>query len=230
MLKKFTCIICTLLLTVFLTPSSINANAQLNDSSPKWVEIDSEGVFDYYLNTATGEKVGAAYSYDFNGQLKKLSKEKLLEKLEEENKFTVQNNLSASTYATGISYELFGSGYVIQPKTRVTHYLPKGAVVTTVWTKTISESFTANIGLTAEMKSKIRGNAGFSWATSATSTSTLEYKFAPMAKDNGYIAFQPKVRETVGYLHVNGKKYSVTAQCPQKINGVLDGTFYQFYA
>ncbi|KWU57728.1 hypothetical protein AWW70_21375 [Bacillus mycoides] len=93
---------------------------------------------------------------------------------------------------------------------------------------TVSESY--SVSATAE-KNAIKANAGFTWTTSATDTST--YSFTLGFGDSGYIGFKPYLRKTSGslkkYSNWDGYLFSKSAYAysPKKTSsGEADGFYY----
>ncbi|WP_335690454.1 hypothetical protein [Cytobacillus firmus] len=94
----------------------------------------------------------------------------------------------------------------------------------------VTVSATYSVSLTAE-KDAIKANAGFSWTSSASDSST--YSFTLSKGDSGYIGFKPYLKKTSGTL----KRYSnwdgllssksAYAYSPRKTSsGEADGYYY----
>lgn len=97
---------------------------------------------------------------------------------------------------------------------------------------TKSQSWNAGFGI--DLTKKIKTNAGFTWTDSATVSSTYTFTIKPGAQ--GYVAFNPRYNQTVGwaktYDSIRGlvSKDWVDARSPYKLNnGQLDGWVTFFY-
>ncbi|MEI5907073.1 hypothetical protein WAK64_08385 [Bacillus spongiae] len=102
-------------------------------------------------------------------------------------------------------------------------------------TYSVSVTVSASYSVTASAeKSAIKANAGFTWTTSASNSSS--YRFDIVKGDRGYIAFSPKMNKTVGYLerwsNWDGYLYQKRAEAysPVKLpTGEADGEYYFVY-
>ncbi|TKG98327.1 hypothetical protein FC682_26525 [Peribacillus simplex] len=99
-------------------------------------------------------------------------------------------------------------------------------------TKNVSVTVSASysVSATAE-KSAIKANAGFTWVSSASDSST--YSFTLKKGDKGYVGFKPYYKKTTGklkkYSNWDGYLYSksASAQSPRKTaNKEADGMYY----
>lgn len=138
---------------------------------------------------------------------------------------------------------LYGSYYTFTPSSTSTLNAPiekasasinctvKICTVSKIYNTTYSKSFTA--GLTADAKSTIKLNAGFTWVKSATNGSS--YSFTVEKGVSGYIGFNAYYRKTTGVLqeyieNLPAGRKVVEGRAPKTLStGELDGIYSWVY-
>lgn len=228
----------SLILTLLALPSSSEAAPKGEKEKKKEVVVNKE---DAFYNEAIGKYMNA-FKPDENGTLVPIGKEEyqsLIEGIEETSSETLPQSQSPEIGTLAFtpdyySYVRSSTGTYTAPLQKVSASInctTSSCTVTKSINATYTNSFTA--GLTSPEIAAIKANAGFTWAVSASTTSS--YSFTITKGQGGYIGFNPYYRKTTGTLYayyqgIQASAKTVEGRAPKKLsNGELDGVYSFIY-
>lgn len=254
-MKKITSLILTAALSLLFTVSAFascdsassfsNQELQTSTTPEQTVtkfslETSSSGE-QYLLNETTGEKTIAAYAYNENGELVKISLSEC--KRIKESSVPIDNGIEsranpvntvlpqAITYRYVETSAYVGNGIPV----KVSADMRGPGRITTIQATTVSCGFGGDISLTGTIKKVIELGASFTWNVSLSTEASNSYEFDPIpAGEIGYVQFIPYYNVSIGDLYQGHSESSlpdtykgeVWGQSPKKLaSGLADGLY-----
>lgn len=218
-----------------------------------WSLVEDEELGLVIINDVTGDIITQAGRFDENGNfvmidirdyyIELTTTPTLDEILYDEYDFsTYEYEEIIEPFITSTRHEVTSRGVgrpVNGNPIRVTPFVQGPATITTGQSVTISESFSASAGVTAEVKRLIRADVGASWNTSLSTSSSFGITFNPIPNGRtGHVEFTPRFSNftfqqfLVTYNIFTGNVVSrqdlgsVSARPPVRLSsGFADGTF-----
>lgn len=230
-------------------PSSSNqgiqASATPGQTATKFSLGTSSVGEQYLLNETTGEKTIAAYTYDENGELVKISLSECKNIKESSPRPTIENTPTVQRHIAedlilpqAITYRYVEKSAYVENGTpvRVSSDMKGPGKITTIQSTTVSCSFGGDVSLTNTIKKKIELGASFSWNVSLSSEASNSYEFDPIpAGEIGYVQFTPYYDVSIGDLYQGHSESSlpdtykgeVWGRSPQKLPSGLACGLYE---
>lgn len=223
----------TLIFSIIVSPTGSQAAAMGNKENKTLVEVNKK---DSFFDETIGKYMNA-FKIE-NGNLVSINKEEyqsLIQRSEESVPKTETQSLASAT--------LFGDSFRYSPSSTAVLSAPLRKVSATISCttttcrvdKTVNVTYTNSFtaGLTSPEIAAIKANAGFTWAVSASTSTT--YSFTISKGQSGYIGFNPYYRKTTGtlYAYYNSMPSGsmvVEGRAPKKLStGELDGIYTFIY-
>lgn len=251
-MKKLMLLLLTVVLSLSLTapacascisnPEMQASTTPAQNASRFSLETSSAGE-QYLLNETTGEKTIAAYAYNEDGELVKISLsdcKRIKESspaLPSDNVPTSQAKAADLILPNAITYRYVEKSSYVESGTpiKVSADMRGPGKITTIQATTVSCSFGGDISLTGTIKKKIELGASFAWNASLSTEASNSYEFDPIpAGEIGYVQFIPYYNVSIGDLYQGNSESSlpdtykgeVWGQSPKKLaSGLADGLY-----
>ncbi len=247
MKKLITLLLATLMVMSLMTSAFADNNQQ-------YVIKHFEDGTSYILNTDNGEKMTGGMRPNESGELESIPLEELVNQLNNSRSIDTtqnqqvndENELSAEFSMMGMpqtySYALKNARMTNASDARGVKVTPdvhggtEGSTITHGVSETISESFSASVGLTGTIKTAIEAGASFSWTDSASTERTFSASHQVPAGEIGYVRFHAYYDVVNGTLYKYTYSYggsiigtdnlgSASGFSPKKVGSFADGIY-----
>lgn len=216
MKKGFSLLVCILMIFVCLTSNAIVADESINTEGKWEVATNAQGE-EYLRNSLTDEEILVAFRIDEEGDIVYLDLYEHAHKLNnmprasegllitddgnyQEEYYGEDPNL-INPYAVVTKYFENRTYIGLGSATKVTPDVRGPAQLNVTISRTITNSFGGDIGITSSISQAISSGASFTWHRSLGSSTSIGTTFSVPANKIGYVQFTPYLNVTVGDVY-----------------------------